>query len=55
MGRARLYHAVYRHAAAGADLPDLLRPGPVSVAAGVSAALASDFRALALRADCPFS
>ncbi|KZP41021.1 hypothetical protein XF27_03870, partial [Escherichia coli] len=27
---AGLYHAVYRYAAAGADLPDLLRAGPVS-------------------------
>ncbi len=37
---AGLYHAVYRYAAAGADLPDLLRAGPVSDVAGVSGTVA---------------
>ncbi len=41
MDSSRLYHLVYRYAAAGADLPDLLRPGTVSFAAGVSVAVAS--------------
>ena len=38
---ARLHHPVYRYAAAGADLPDLLRPRTVSFAAGLSVAVAS--------------
>ncbi|VEB06958.1 Arginine ABC transporter [Klebsiella pneumoniae] len=51
MDSARLYHLVYRYAAAGADLPDLLRPGTVPFAAGVSVAVASYLRAVAVRPD----
>ena len=48
----RLYHAVYRYAAAGADLPDLLRAGPVSDFAGVSGTVAFVVRTVVMCADC---
>ena len=49
---AGLYHAVYRYAAAGADLPDLLRAGPVSDFAGVSGTVAFVVRTVVMCADC---
>ncbi len=49
---AGLYHAVYRYAAAGADLPDLLRAGPVPDVAGVSGTVASVVRTVVMCTDC---
>ena len=41
-----------RYAAAGADLPDLLRAGPVSDFAGVSGTVAFVVRTVVMCADC---
>src|SRR5476649_1055917 len=48
----RLYHPVYGNAAAGPDLPDLLRPRPVPVDSRDPVVMGSAVAALAMRHVC---